>query len=112
LKKREILLNFYYYYKFNQLARKKGNPSPVSRLFPVPDKTADGTVKGSFNRIRKIAGRKLAVFPVIMETLTAEPFSFAGIVRAVASGQIFLDIGTVFAHGSVIRHKVPSLHWY
>ena len=72
---------------------------------PVPYKAADGTVKGSFNRIRKIAGRKLAVFPVIVETLATEPFSFAGIVRAVALGQIFLDIGTVFAHGSVIRHK-------
>jgi len=58
------------------------------------DKTADRPVIGFLYGIREIAGGEFPVCPMVGNTLTTDPFSGTGIVRAVAMFHIIVFIGT------------------
>jgi hypothetical protein len=54
------------------------------------DESLQAAVVGSFDIIRKETGRELFHAPVIPQAFTADPFSTARVVTAVAMGHVFI----------------------
>jgi hypothetical protein len=53
------------------------------------NKSPKGSVISSFNIIRKKTGRELFHSPMILQAFAADALSAAGLIRAVAEGQVF-----------------------
>ncbi len=58
----------------------------------MPYEVFDTAVKGLFNNIRKVTGRKFLILSMIFYALTAYTFSAAGFISAVASIFVLLYI--------------------
>ena len=67
------------------------------------NEASNTTVVAFLNGIRKEAGRQLAAGPVIGNALTADAFSGAGIVAAVAVLHVFFLVGALLFAGCAHR---------
>jgi uncharacterized protein involved in response to NO len=64
------------------------------------DKSPNGSIVTSFYIIRKKTGRELFHSPVVLQAFAADALSAAGLIRAVAEGQVFFLVA--FFHAQLL----------